>query len=160
MKTPESMKQEAWKAALRRLDRRECSTGDISQTLKRKGFPQDVISEVIQDLVERKWIDDEKFARILVRDQALRGKGPKWIQMKLRAQGIQVESEGIREIIQSTTQKTELEVAQSIVGRRYPNAIHDPMVSKKAIQALLRRGFSYDIARQAIKNSADLGPET
>ena len=153
MTDQEPEKQKARQVALRRLDRRECSAADISQTLRRKGFSQDIITEVVQDLVERKWIDDEKFASILVRDQALRGKGSKWIQMKLRTQGIQAESETISELIQSTTNASELQVAQSLIRRRYPQAKEDPSIAKKAIQALLRRGFTYEIARKAISTS-------
>ncbi len=144
-------KTEARQAALRRLDRRECSTGDISQSLKRKGFSSDVISEVVQELVERKYIDDEKYARILVREQTLRGKGPNWIRMKLKTKGITTERRAVETLIETAANTSELEVAQGLVARRYPEAKSDPATGRKAIQTLLRRGFSYDIARRAIQ---------
>jgi regulatory protein len=109
-----------------------------------------VIAETIQELVELKYIDDEKYSRIMVREQALRGKGPNWIRMKLKTKGITTERRQVEELLENAAQTSELEVAKSVVVRRYPNAHLDPVVGRKAIQTLLRRGFSYDVARQAI----------
>ncbi len=143
-------KSEARQVALRRLDRRECSTGDIAQTLKRKGFSAQVIAETVQELVDQKLIDDQKYSRILVREQTLRGKGPNWIRMKLKAKGIATDRKEVEALIENAAETSELVVAAGVVARKYPLACADPAVARKAIQALLRRGFSYDVARQAI----------
>ncbi|MEO5970742.1 MAG: regulatory protein RecX [Bdellovibrionia bacterium] len=141
---------EARQIALRRLDRRECSTGDISQCLKRKKFSSDIITQVVSELVEKKYINNEKYARIVVREQALRGKGPNWIRMKLKEKGISTERESIEVLMKDVAGTSELNVAKAVVSRRYPQAKANPVIAKKAIQALLRRGFSYGIAREAL----------
>ncbi len=153
------LKSQVRQAALRRLDRRESSAGGMRQALHRKGFPKDLVAEVVQELVEKKWIDDEKYTRLLVRDQALRGKGSHWIQMKLRTQGITTHRETVGSLIESAAQTTEIDLAQAVVSRRYPTANEDPTVARKAIQALLRRGFSYEIAKKALATLAKLDPE-
>ena len=98
--TKTEARQVARQVALRRLDRRECSTGDIAQALRRKGFSAEVIAETVQELVEQKLIDDQKYSRILVREQILRGKGPNWIRMKLRAKGIAAERREVEALIE------------------------------------------------------------
>ncbi len=150
-------KTEARQVALRRLDRRECSTGDIAQTLRRKGFSAEIITETLQELVDQKLIDDQKYSRILVREQILRGKGPNWIRMKLRAKGIAAERREVEALIENAADTSELAVATAVVARKYPLAKSDPLIARKAIQTLLRRGFSYDVARQAIAQFAPEG---
>jgi regulatory protein len=140
----------ARRTALQRLDRRECSTGDIIQFLRRKGFESEIITQVVRELVERKYIDNEKYANLLIREQALRGKGPTWMQMKLREKGIRLEREVIESSVTSVANTTELEIAQEVVARRYPGIRENPTLAKKALLALLRRGFSYDVARKAL----------
>ena len=54
------------------------------------------------------------------------------------------------------TQTTELDAAREIVGRRYPDSGKDKKEAQRAFQALVRRGFSFQVAREALKaRSAD-----
>src|SRR4051794_22290904 len=99
---------EAKQKALRRLNRRECSAGDISQYLKRHGFASEIIGQVVQELVEKKYINDETYTRIVVREQTLRGKGPQWIRMKLREKGIIAERGTIETLMRDAADTTEL----------------------------------------------------
>lgn len=142
---------EARQVALRRLNRRECSTGDLAQHLKHKGFPPEIITQVIQDLVEKKYINDENYARIVIRESCMRGKGPHWIRMKLKEKGISTERATIETLITEVADTSELSLARGVISRRYPKAKEDPVIAKKAIQALLRRGFSYDVACEALR---------
>src|SRR3954466_11645940 len=56
-----------------------------------------------------------------------------------------------RTLMRDAADTTELAVAKGVVSRRYPRAGEDPAVAKRALQALLRRGFSYEIAREALR---------
>lgn len=141
---------EARQIALRRLDRRECSSGDIFQCLKRKGFPSGISNLVVQELVEKKFINDEKYTRIVIREQALRGKGPTWIRIKLKQKGISAERGAIESLLGDVADTSELNVARAVVSRRYSQVRENPEMTKKALQALLRRGFSYGVARTAL----------
>ena len=145
----------ARQAALRKLDRRERSSGDIKVFLKDQGFSQETISAAIQELIGKNYINDECYAKIVVREQALSGKGPTWIQMKLKQKGIAVERTRIESLIQELGETSELELAKKLVLRKYSEAKKNPAIARKAIQALLRRGFSYAIARAAIYASED-----
>ena len=150
-----SILAKARQVALRKLDRRERSSGDIKVFLKKEGFSQETISLVIQELTAKNYINDERYAKIVVREQALSGKGPTWILMKLKQKGISVERKLIETLIQEVGETSELELARKLVLRKYSEAKENPATARKAIQALLRRGFSYSIARAAIYTSRE-----
>ena len=145
--------------ALRRLNRREYSSGEVAKILKEKNFGSEVISTVIDELIEKNYLNDERYSKILIREQILRGKGPRWIQMKLTEKGIKLDPSTLEAFLQETANLSEIEMTQTLLLRRYPDAAKDPNVRRKAIQALLRRGFTYSTVLRALsvlKNSMEI----
>jgi len=136
--------------ALRKLDRRECSTQDILRHLTRKGIPPETASEVLSSLTQLNLVSDERYAKLLTREQAARGKGPQVIRQKLREKGIHLDLGQTKALAEAVTQTSELESAKALAARRYPEAWKDKKEMLRALQGLMRRGFSYSIAREAL----------
>lgn len=137
--------------ALGRLNRRECSSEDLRKRLHDQDISPETTDLIIADLSRTSLVSDERFSRMLIRQQATRSKGPRFIRQKLKEQGISLSTQQISEISAEATDKTELETARAFVERKYPTAFEDKKVAFKASQGLLRRGFSYDVIQQALK---------
>ncbi len=144
------MNTDAYNLALRRLNSRDYSSHELCGYLARKGFATSDAAEVVASLVESRFIDDARYGAALARAQARRGKGPTYIRNKLKQKGVELSVEEIRRVAAQAEGKSEIERAREIVERRYPEFKSDKAAAVKAMQALVRRGFSYDIARQAV----------
>lgn len=143
------MNTDAYNAAIRRLSTREYSSHELAAYLKRKGFSREDIAEVIAALVSRKFLDDSRYAKAMTRYQVGRGKGPTYIRSKLMQKGVKLEASKVNDLVNEVSEKSQLEVAREIVERKYPNFAADRAIASKAFQALVRRGFGFEIARQA-----------
>ena len=145
----------AKRLAMNRLNRRECAAKDIENYLRKKKISANIIVQVISELTEARYLNDDRFGGIMTLYQSGRGKGPLWIKNKLKEKGIHREPAQIRELIEERTGNTELDLAVKIVERRYPRAGEEKDVAIKAIQALMRRGFSYGVAKSAVKKCGE-----
>lgn len=143
--------------ALGRLSRRECGSVDLARFLVARGTDPSVAESVVADLVRLGLLDDSRFARMLVRDQLLKGKGPRMIALKLREKGLSFTREQIAEWTAELSETSDLQRALAIVERRYPEA-WDRTQSReelrkeqsRAFQALVRRGFAIEVAQSAV----------
>ena len=85
MKTSEISREIIYGKALKLLGRREYSVWGLTKKLQEK-FPLNFaeISDVIKELVEKKWLSDERFCEYLVREKTQHsGWGERKIIMKL-----------------------------------------------------------------------------
>lgn len=102
------------------------------------GVPKEVAERVYERLVEKRYIDDEKFARWWVENRNLRkGSSLRKMSVELRAKG--VAGEIIEQVLSETDRSDETELAKIIAKKRnkYPD-------DQKLMQYLARQGFSYD----------------
>jgi regulatory protein len=74
--------------ALRILNYRWNSEGELRRKLLSKRFEDDVIDATIARLREEKWLDDERFAEAFVRNESLKRRGRGRITRALRAAGV------------------------------------------------------------------------
>jgi len=150
--------------AERRLGMREHSRQELETWLRRRFGSEHTpwIEAVVGALVELGHLSDERYARMLSRHHVLRGKGPAYVQAKLREKGVRCELSQIRAWMSEDSapqgqevdpKEAELEQARRVVERRYPGFAQDPKLRARAFQALLRRGFSLEIARKSLENS-------
>jgi regulatory protein len=152
MDTPDP-RREARDLALIRLSVREYGAREMLSYLKRKGIEAEVAAEVVHELTEEKLLDDRRYARAMTRSQANRDKGPGYILGKLKQKGVRIELSEVREIFSETSDRSEMEMAQRIVERRYPRALpptQDEKEVRRAYSALIRRGFSSETARKCL----------
>lgn len=146
--------ESAWNEALRKLSRRERTSQEIREFLESRRYEMEVIQQTITLLVEKRYLDDRRYAEAFTRLQGSRGKGPNVIRRKLKLKGLDLSDLEISEIIEAAQGKTELERAREIVERRYPEFREDLRIAQKAYQALIRRGFSFSIAREATRRKS------
>jgi regulatory protein len=141
--------------ALKKLSRREHSAYELSQFLIKKGTSPELASQVIRRFQEIKLIDDERFAKIVASQQASRGKGINFVRQKLKSKGIHLESGVLQRLSQETSELNELERAGHLIARRFPKAHQDRKEASRALHFLVRRGFSFTTAREALKLAKD-----
>lgn len=119
-------------------------TGEIKE---RPGVEVELADRVFDRLVEKGYIDDEKFTRYWVENrQQTKGISRRKLEMELRSKG--VSSECIARAFEETERSDEAELQKIIAKkiRRYPDR-------QKFMQYLMRQGFSYDAVRQALNEA-------
>ncbi|OFZ70359.1 MAG: hypothetical protein A3K03_04900 [Bdellovibrionales bacterium RIFOXYD1_FULL_44_7] len=140
---------------LRRLTRRDYSVKEIKQYLKKKGTEEFLIDEVVSFLLEKKILDDSRCAISIIRQQVRRAKGSLFIKHKLQQKGIRLSGDDFKSLLVAAGGIDELDMAQSIIKCKYPSARADRKVAARAFRALLRRGFSAEIARTVINKDIE-----
>lgn len=137
--------------ALGRLGRRECSQKELIDYLHgRKGVDLAEAQAVVARLASEGLVDDLRYARMMIRHQALRGKGPRAIAQVLKQKGVPLPAATIEAICEEVGIAPERETAREWVERRYPKFREDRKVANRAYQALLRRGFNSQVARDTV----------
>lgn len=144
------IRRDARELALKRLSLREHSGRELETYLKRKEIPAEIAAETVARLTDENLLDDRRYARAMTRSQAVREKGPGYILQKLRQKGVRIELNEVRELFGENSDRTELDLARHLVERRYPRAAQDDKELRRAYAALLRRGFSGEVARKAL----------
>ena len=146
MKNNKSLALKARSYAFLLLKYRQRSEKEISDRLKKKNFPEELIKETIVFLQEKKFIDDLAFSRAWIRERLAHSIGPRRLKQELKAKGISEEiiEDNLREAQESYSEaETVRELAASRLGRM-KNL--EPGIAKRRLYAyLLRRGFSPDI---------------
>ena len=111
-------------------------TGEYQTKLK-EGFDASLVEPVLARLIERGYVDDERFARLWVENRSVRkGVSQKKLRLELQTKGVAQDiienclSEGIR------NEQEELAKVIARKAKKYPD-------EQKLIQYLLRQGFNY-----------------
>ena len=108
-------------------------TGEV-----KKGISTEVTARVFDRLVEKGYIDDEKFTRYWVENRSLtKGASKRKLQAELRAKGV---DGGTIDHFLSESERSDSSELQKIILKkqaRYPDR-------QKFMQYLARQGFSYD----------------
>ena len=139
---------QAHEVALRYLDYRPRSVDEIRRHLKSKQVEPDVIDEIVERLTDAGLLDDRAFARYWLENRRdFRPRGQRALRMELRQKG--VPDDVIDEALEQEHSEDEAAYqAASTQARKIRTA--DPVEFRRKLEAhLARRGFSYDIAREA-----------
>lgn len=140
------------------------SRDEVGRRLRQAGFAQEEIDEAIADLTEVGLIEDVRFARELVRDQASRRlAGDRAIRNALREKGVAADvAEGaLREAGDEAGRANDLASRRAIrLSGLAPDAAH-----RRLYGLLVRRGFPPGVAAEATREAlaavfpeAGLGP--
>lgn len=109
------------------------------------GVSQEVAARVFDRLIEKGYIDDEKFTRYWIENRSLtKGTSRRKLTAELRAKG--VETGVIERHLAESSRDEESELAKVIAKKRsrYPD-------DQKFIQYLMRQGFLYDDIKLALR---------
>lgn len=112
----------------------------------RKGVSPVITERAYNRLLERGYIDDQKFARFWVENRNLRkGASKRKMIAELRAKGVEA---AIIEEVLAGSERNDSDELQKIITKkrnRYPN-------DQKFMAYLARQGFSYDDIRSVLEN--------
>lgn len=133
-------------SATRFLARRGHSTGELRKKLRKRDFPDPLIEQVLDDFVERGWLDDEEFATHQAELLARKQWGPFKIRAKLTHHGV---PDRIAEDAVAALDVDWLEVALQRVRGKY-GELEDDRDRQRAYRHLTYRGFSSRTARAVV----------
>ena len=143
----ESEKNTAFDKALLHLSATRKTERQVRTFLSGKGYLSAVIDYVIEKLRSYNFLNDEEYAESYV-EFASRKKGGRLIRMELKGKGL---SDGdIDEALQGLDEETELQTAKGIFEKYMRGKTADKATLQKACRHLLSKGFSYDIAKDAM----------
>lgn len=131
--------------SLRLLNYRERSVAELRGRLAQDGYPPAVVTSVIERLVDLQLLDDARFAGCFVRSKQAAGWGSSRIGLALRRTGVSDEVAA-----DALPHDAELEFERAFaIARRRPAT--DRKGVERALGALVRKGYSFDVALRAAK---------
>jgi regulatory protein len=138
----------AMNRALHFLGYRARSRSEVRERLRRYGYGEETVRAVIGRLEELGYLDDEEFARTVVREKARRY-GPRRVSADLRRSGVDTElAQGIVE--EEFAERSEVEAARSAAARRYNRGGSDAE-ARRVYGFLVRRGYSADVCAEVAR---------
>jgi len=121
------------------LARKSYFSKELSGKLREKGYLEKEISALIKELQKQGWLNDQELANRYVEQQKRKGYGSKVIAYKLR------EKAGEIAMLSEDSEDT----LKAFIERRYLKDL--PEKRTKVINALLRRGFSYELIDRVLR---------
>lgn len=131
--------------ALRLLARREHSRAELERKLRPHAGSTEVIAGVVEALVQKKQLSDERYAEERVRSLS-RKFGAGRIRQDLKAKGVD------QETIDRISSEGDLERARAILARKYREPAATREERAKRMRFLQGRGFSFDIIRSVLSS--------
>jgi len=124
---------------------------EIVDALRRNAYPEMTIARVMQRLNEANYVNDKDFAEHWTASRTNRGLGTRRIRMELQRKG--VSSSDIDSVLSSIDQNEVFEGAlKSAEKAARGKDLSDPAVRQKTIAYLVRRGYDFSMARQALEH--------
>lgn len=139
--------QRAMERALRSLSMRPQSEGELVEKLQKAGYDERAIAAAMAQLAKAGLVDDKAFAAQWTQYRAGKGLGSFRIAQELRHKGVQEAI--IQDVLADMDEDDTLEMATALAERFLARGNPDT-ANRRAYAALLRRGYSYDVARQAL----------
>ena len=129
------------------------SENELRLRMRRKKFDERLISETIEFLKEKEFIDDSSFAKAWVSSRKNQGFGLRRITQELRLKGVPEEIIKSR-ISESKDDYPEKQIVSELASRKLSKSKGiDPKAAKRRVYAyLLRRGFSPDVVIEVLNS--------
>jgi regulatory protein len=136
--------------AVKYLSYRHITEAQLFDKLKNKGYDEDIIWDVINELKSIGYINDLIFAEKYVYDRIkLKPKSKKMLKMELISKGV---SEDIADQVLNEMEIDEDVVIDRLIKKKFGKYnIKEPQIEKKIYYFLLHRGFSMENIRSALK---------
>src|SRR5215217_1693806 len=136
--------------AYKAVARRDLTVAELRTRLERKHVPPEAIDEAVAELEETGFLDDARYARQFAEDKReLDQWGTDRIASDLRRRGIAPQL--IDAAVSTRDRDSELRTALLLLKQRYQKAPGDDRDRDRAWQVLVRRGYSPDLAYDAIR---------
>lgn len=156
-KTKEPKKWSAINYVVWLLGRREYSKAELSKKLRikfeEKGMPIEGIDDILARAEDLGLQSDDRFLESQVRMKKEAGKGPAFIRAQLRQHDLS-EAKIDQALSSSFEDDNEWLVrGYDLAERKFGEAPYKLPLSTKVFNTLLRRGFSFDIAKKVVSTS-------
>ncbi|MBZ6072524.1 regulatory protein RecX [Aeromonas schubertii] len=139
---------EAMNFAMRSLASKESGERELADRLLRQGVDEAMAAEVVARCKASGWVDDARYAGMLVRSLARRHYGPLKVRFELRRKGI---TGGQAETALEAEDIDWFTLAADWLARKGAGSdLSDSRVRAKLARALLGRGFVQDQVRHAL----------
>ncbi len=134
------------------LSRKEYSRHRLNQKLIQRHCPEKIREQVLNECIEQGWLNDERFALMIVRAKSQAGYGAKYIQQYLFQHQINLDVD----VLAEEAEVDWYAVLTDLVERKYKSKnCQDYKERQKRFRFLFSRGFSPDLINQVLKNAAD-----
>ena len=147
----------AYNKGLDLLSRRPYGTKELIKKLCEKGHEKESAEKACDRLLELGLLSDEEFARLLANELYERkGYGIKRIKQELIFRGID------REIAENAIETLDIDTQSRIIlviKKKYLNKIDDEKGRKRAIDGLMRLGYSYSDIKSALNSISEFCEE-
>jgi regulatory protein len=143
---------QAKRSALRLLEVRPRTEGELRRALHGKGFGEAALAGVIQELKGKGAVDDRVFAHLWVREKLKKRTGRRRILAELKAKMVDAAT-AQEELAAGYEDDEEIENARQVALKRAARLTLLPAETKRrrVYDYLVRRGFDADIAAEATR---------
>ena len=133
----------------RALAARDMTEAQVEQKLLSAGYPAEAVARVMEVLTRYDFVSDERFAERYVSGRSSRY-GRSRIMRELRLKGVSEDTakEALDDLPQEDEREAALRQARKLCARR---DLSDPDERRKTAAALARRGFSWDIVSDVLR---------
>ena len=147
----EDEKNRAQRSALYYLGRAERSRAQVKRYLEAREYAPEIVNGVMDKVDAYGYVDDARYARMLVEDRArLRGKSRRAVRQEMREKGLDAAT--IEEAMALYGDRDEMENAVHIARKYYQRNRGDREgFERKAGAALYRRGYDWEVIRDALR---------
>jgi SOS response regulatory protein OraA/RecX len=141
----------AWHKLLDWLAKQEHSSSEAREYLKKHSFHPSIIEHCLQEAVSKNFINDERYARLLIESLIVRNKSPQEIRTKLIEKRLPsaLWEPLLAELYRPTEQKSSLAAQAEKVYLRYKH-LEKHACYEKCLTAIYRKGFDLDDAREVV----------
>lgn len=145
--------RQVWDSALRLLSRREHSRRELVTKLRLRQFPESLVVAVLDRLEQQNWLQDSRFASLLVRQQILKKHGPMRIRAELFQKGI---AQTLGEQVLAEADVDWFELARACYLARFEHESRLlPKERARRIRYLQGRGFGHEHIQYAMSRDED-----
>jgi regulatory protein len=144
-------KRRAYNCAVGYLSRRDHSARELILKLRQKGYGESAVYAV-DKLCSEGYVDDERFARMYVRELInIKKYGKRRIEQELYRKGVD------REIVSLVLEETEFGEDElcALINRKYLRYLSDEKGIKKTVASLMRMGYSFSEIKSALSKLAE-----
>lgn len=155
----EVLNPRAFKRAMFLLEKKDYTIAQMRDKLKSGYYPVDIVERVLEQLLSLHYLNDERYALQYITCSSHK-KTRRAIEMKLREKGIapDIIDKAFERYIAREGTPDELNLAKQLLKKRhYLECEKDRKEIEKHLNYLIRKGFSYDVAKRAMQELREEG---
>jgi len=121
----------------------------MNDYLEKNNFSEKEINETVEKLLDYKFIDDDKFSEMFIRDRQLKGRSRRMISYELKRKGVN------KEVVEQTLDRAQedFKTAKEYIEKRIHqfNRLDPDKRKQRIIGRLQSRGYNWDTINKVLK---------